>query len=394
MCYDEGTLMSYLDGEGPAEQRAEITAHLAACPTCSAAAEQLAADREFAASALDTLEPAATVVPLPLAATLAAPTPTARAAGRSAARQPEPARSSAARTWRIAAGIAAAALIFGSFGLAPVRHAAANLLQVFRVQKVQTVAISEADLANIESSLARGKGHVNLEAFGDVWIDGGGAKAKTVTASAAQSALDFPVRLPKGQASEPTLTLAAAQTYRFKLHVTAINEALQSYGSDRLLPEGLDGKEFSVKVPAILIAEYPAPAEVTNLPHNPHQVYVGQARSPELVVPDGVDSAQLRDVLVNLPFLPQSVRDQLASVNDWQSTLLIPNIDGTAHDVIINGSPAVVISPKSAARDARAKLGPLPDSTAVIWNEDGVVRAVGGPISETAAIDLAKSMMP
>jgi hypothetical protein len=391
MCYDEGTLMSHLDGEGSAEKRAEIAAHLAACPECATSAEQLAADREFASRVLDELEPAAEIVPLPVGTA----SPAARVAGHaSVASRPDLPRVSAGRTWRIAAGIAAAALIFGSFGLAPVRHAAASLLQVFRVQKVQTVTISEADLQNIETSLADGKGHVNLESFGDVWIDGGGAEAKTVTASAAQSALDFPVRLPKSQASKPTLTLTAAQTYRFKLHVAAINEALQSYGSDRLLPAALDGKEFSVKIPAILVAEYPAPVGVTNLPNGPADVYVGQARSPELVVPDGVDPSQLRDVLVNLPFLPQSVRDQLASVNDWQSTLLIPNIDGTAHDVTINGVPAVVISPKSAVRDARAKLGPLPDSTAVIWNDNGVVRGVGGPISETAAIDLAKSTMP
>ena len=41
----------------------------------------------------------------------------------------------------------------------------------------------------------------------------------------------------------------------------------------------------------------------------PDGIYVGQAHSPELVVPDGVDAASLRDVLLNLPFLPQSVRD-------------------------------------------------------------------------------------
>ena len=106
-----------------------------------------------------------------------------------------------------------------------------------------------------------------------------------------------------------------------------------------------------------------------------------------------MDAAQLRDVLLNLPFLPQNVRDQLAAVQDWQSTLIIPNVDGTAHDITIDGVTAVVISPKSAARDARGKLGPLPESTTVIWNDNGVVRAVGGPIDEETAIALAKSTM-
>jgi hypothetical protein len=111
------------------------------------------------------------------------------------------------------------------------------------------------------------------------------------------------------------------------------------------------------------------------------------------VVPDGVDASALRDVLLNLPFIPQTVRDRLASVNDWQSTLIIPNVDGAAHDVNVNGVNAVVISPKSAVRDARAKVSPLHDNTTVIWNDNGVVRAVGGPIDEGTALSLAKSTM-
>ena len=122
-------------------------------------------------------------------------------------------------------------------------------------------------------------------------------------------------------------------------------------------------------------------------------IYVGESRGPELVVPDGVDAAQLRDVLVNLPFLPENVRTQLAAVKDWQSTLIIPSVDGTAHDITIDGTPAVLVSPKSAARDLRAKMGPLPDSATVIWNQDGVIRAVGGAIDEETATSMAKSMI-
>ena len=62
----------------------------------------------------------------------------------------------------------------------------------------------------------------------------------------------------------------------------------------------------------------------------------------------------------------------------------------------IDGVNAVVITPKSAARDARAKVdraGPIIDTATVIWNDNGVVRAVGGPIDEGTAIALAKSTM-
>jgi hypothetical protein len=143
------------------------------------------------------------------------------------------------------------------------------------------------------------------------------------------------------------------------------------------------------------VARYPVPAGTSTAGWSDKTsgVYVGQARSPELTVPDGVDAAQLRTALLDLPFIPQTVRDQLAAIQDWQSTLIIPNIDGTAHDVSVDGVPAVVVTPKSAVRDARSKLAPLPDSSTVIWNDNGVVRAIGGPIDENTALGLARSTM-
>lgn len=379
MCYEDGRLIAYLDGEVTPEVHAEIAAHAETCQECAANVARLEADRAVAAEALAKLQPTAEVVSLD-------------------ARRDERRVSRHARRWGRAqiAAVAVAALVIASFAIAPVRNAAANLLQVFRVQKVQTVTISQADLQSIGTALEKG-GHVDLQAFGEAWIDGAASEPTTVTVAEAQAAVDFSIKLPTNQSGSPTLFLQKAQTYRFKLHVAAINDALKTYGSDRTLPEALDGKTFEVSVPAIVLARYgssnPNPAGQTG---NPDGVYVGQARSPELVVPEGVDAASLRDVLLNLPFLPQSVRTQLAAVSDWQSTLLIPNVDGTAHDVTIDGVSAVVITPKSAARDARKKatvLGPITDTTTVIWNDNGVVRAVGGPIDEGTAIALAKSTM-
>ena len=384
MCYDEGRLLAYLDDEVPASDRAEMTEHIAACDECSATAERLRADGEFAAGALAGLRPGAKVVLLP----------TAREDRRSAA----PAGRPAAWT-RYAVVAAVAALVLASFAFAPVRSAAADLLRVFRVQNVQTVNLTEADLSNIQNALKSGSGHVDLESLGEAWIEGGQAAAKPVTLPQAQAAVDFPIVLPKDAPGTPTLTLQPAATYRFKLHVPAINAALETYGSDRVLPDSLDGKVFTVNVPPVVLASYgSSPVEYAKTltagkPTGAAPVFVGQTRGPELVVPEGVDAAQLRGVLVNLPFLPQSVRDQLASVKDWQSTLIIPNVNGTARDITIDGVPAVLVSPRSAARDLRAKMGPLPDSATVIWNQGGVIRAVGGAIDEETATNMAKSMM-
>ncbi len=375
MCENEGRLLAYLDGEMSEPERADIESHVNGCAECAAVLTTLEADRDVAASALERLQPAAQVVEMPARRPSAAPA--ARRFSRS----------------RIAAAVAAA-LVVASFALPPVQNAAASLLQVFRVQKVQTVTLSQTDLNSISTALKKG-GHVDLQSFGDAWIDGASSSPTSVTLAQAQAALDFPIKLPSSESAQPALLLTHAQTYRFRLHVAAINDALASYGGDAKLPTALDGEVFTVNIPATLVARYPVPAgtNTAGWPDRTSGVYVGQARSPELTVPDGVDAAQLRTALLDLPFIPQTVRDQLAAIQDWQSTLIIPNVDGTAHDVSIDGVPAVVITPKSAARDARSKLAPLPDSSTVIWNDNGVVRAIGGPIDENTALGLARSTM-
>ena len=284
----------------------------------------------------------------------------------------------------------------GSFAFAPVRGVAAELLKVFRVQNVQTISVSADDLRNIGAALEKGQGHVDLKSMGEVSIDGAPTGPKPVTLAAAQAAVDFPIKLPSTVKGTPELTLQGAQTYKFKLHVDAINSALRYYGSDRTFPASVDGKVFQIKVPAIVLAHYGGAAGASRPGAPGSGIFVGQARSPELVVPEGVDAAQIRDVLLNLPFLPKNVRDQLASVSDWQSTLLVPNMGGTSRDVTIDGVPAVVISPASAARTLRSKVGPQAvsaDFATVVWNQSGVVRAVGGPMTSDEAIALARSCM-
>lgn len=399
MCYEEGRLMEYLDGEVTGDERAEMQSHLRGCPSCESALSTLAADRDVAAGALARLktadeETAAAAAGVSSAAALAAtPTPAGRVA-----------RSRLARIgWPRIAAAAAAVIVAASLSLAPVRGAVADFLKVFRVQKVQVISMSAADLKTIGDTLKNGSGHVNLKAMGDVWISGPKATPKIVTLAEAQGALDFPVRLPSPMSASPTLTLRPAETYEFKLKVDAINQVLKYYGSDRTLPAALDGKVFTVKMPAILLATYagtptavsaptPAPMHPEGGRFDENAIFVGQARSPELIVPDGVDPAQLREVLLNLPFLPQSVRDQLAAVSDWQSTLLVPDIGGAAHNTTIDGVPAVVMDRPSMPR-LKQPGSTVPQWVTVVFNQNGVVRAIGGPTNEETAIGMAKSMM-
>jgi hypothetical protein len=374
MHYDEGRLLAYADGEASPEERDEIAAHVQECGDCAATLARVESDREFATQALRRLEPAAEVIPLPVQVETAPREPVRRF------------------RWSAVAAAAAIVLVLSAMAFTPVRSMAAGLLKVFRVQNVQTIDLSQADMQNISAALKSGEGHIDLKSMGEVWIDGAGSQPKQVTLGEAQAAVDFPVKLPSGMPAEPKISLQQAQTYRFKLNVAAINKALKYYGSDQTLPSSIDGKVFSVEVPAIVLAEYTDPTLTSSNPDIPQQIAVGQARSPELVVPDGVNAAELRSVLLSLPFIPQSVRDQLAAMTDWESTLVIPNVGGSSRSISLDGVRAVVVRPEGPFVEGR-NGGELPATTTVIWNDNGVVRGVGGPINEETAINLAKSTM-
>ena len=63
MCYEDGRLLAYLDGESDAGRaRRDCGARLETCEECSANVARLEADRAVAADALAKLQPTAEVV--------------------------------------------------------------------------------------------------------------------------------------------------------------------------------------------------------------------------------------------------------------------------------------------------------------------------------------------
>jgi hypothetical protein len=410
MCYEDGQLMAFVDGEGDDASRSQIDEHLLACTSCAGALSRIQADREITGAAMDLLRvtaerPAATAAEAPRTEADKPGAPAMAPVGSPP--HDGPGRSGAwiARIgWRKLAAAAAAVLFASSFALAPVRTFAGEILKVFRVQRVQSISLTEQDIQSISESLSSGEGHVDLKELGDVWVDGAQGDSREVTVEEAQAALGFEVRLPAGVEGTRTLMLQAGQTVKFKLNAAKVNEVLAFYGAKTLLPDSVDGKEFTVKVPSVLMATIekqgaaaklvpvdPDDPSLGTMPAEPYITLV-QARSPELTVPDGVDPLVLRDVLLNLPFLPQNVRDQLASISDWQHTMIVPNVGGQARDVTIGGVDAVVMTssygPDPSAPDAAAQ-----EMTSIVWNQGDVIRGLNGMLSEKEATDLVGTMI-
>ncbi len=411
MCYEEGRLMEFVDGETGGSLADEIEAHVSACAECAEAVTRLREDRAFAEASLTGLR---VWEPTPMASreVTAASWPASSASVSSTSdetpvRRPGWSARIAEFGWGKAASIAIAVLALSSLGFAPVRSFASDVLRVFRVERIQTISLSAADLERISSALSGGEGHIDMEGLGEAWVDGVEPEAREVTLEEARAGVDFPVTLPDASVgSTVAVTLQSAATLKFKLKVAEVNKLLAYYGSERDLPKSLDGKVFEVKIPAVVLATYGQEDPDVGFV-NP--VTIGQARSPELIVPDGVNPMELRDVLVSLPLLPEHVRQQLASIDDWQHTLIVPSVGGSAREITIGGVPAVLMKseetfeaggqtmegaadPDAPAGDRSTRPDEVAPPVTIIWQQDGVVRAVFAP-GEKKAIAIAESMI-
>lgn len=376
-CYDTGTLQAFLDGEFNESYRRQLAKHLLSCDVCSATVESLRENQAFSNARLNGYYHALTSdsVDTGLAwnkfskGKLLKKTHLGKGVFKMVGRY----RSVAA-----AAVVVLAVAVSFSFG--SVRTAASELLSVFRVEKVETVSITPDDMANIERSIREGAGQVDIDNFGKLEFNGK-TEPTRVTQSEASENLDFqlklPAVLPDGfQVRE--FNKSGSGTMNLTLDTVKTNEVLKSLGSSKLLPDDLNGRMFTVTFPATVQVLY------TGL--NDSRIIVLQGRSPELLAP-GSDVAAIREALLSLPFLPESLRRQLAAVDDWQHTILVPDVGGSSQEVIVAGQQGVFVTPGSSENhNERGNCNSL------VWQKDGVVYVISGNLNLEQAQQMAVTM--
>ena len=100
----------------------------------------------------------------------------------------------------------------------------------------------------IGKNLEKGDAHVSLKELGDVWVEGkpnfGSEPPTTTTLSAAEAAVDFPIKVPSGVEGSQSVLVSPAATVKFKLNIDKVNELLRYYGAEKFFSKSLDGKTF------------------------------------------------------------------------------------------------------------------------------------------------------
>lgn len=373
MCCSEGTLQAYLDRELDESERRQVEEHLRSCARCRALLARLEGEQEL--------------VDRTVGSYLAAPLTTAAKATRDWNRLESHLRPVKKESWYVMArrhrlalmGVAAVITLAVGLSFGSVRAAAARLLGVFRVTRFQTIAVTPGDLARVERMLREGIGSVRLGDYGEIEMATEGTDG-LVSLDQAKAAVDFGLRLPsrlpagmefQGLWATPSVRLSLT------LAVDRANAFLTSLGGTKMLPQELDGEEFTLRIPAAIDAQYGGDGSL----------HVLQARSPELDVPGDAGAEAVRDALLAMPFLPDNVKRQVAAVEDWQHTFLVPDVRGSTQETTVNGAPGVYITVPTEYQDEGRET-----PNALVWEKSGVVYAIVGEFDLEEGLAVANSM--
>lgn len=277
--------------------------------------------------------------------------------------------------WRLAIGGLAAALAL-TFALATPdgQAAAAAFLAQFRSQRLAIVTF--------DPNQTRQTGLFRLERLGTVQNRQPQRPADVANVQEASSRAGFPVlqpdpaTLPPGAAKTPKVRFAPPSETRLTFDRQKTREYFDSINrKDLALPERLHGSTLVVALPPIVMLEY---ATADNKP----AVMVGQAREVQVGVEGTASLDEVRNFLLGLPDLPPDLARQLRSIQDWTSTLPIPvPVDKmTWQETNIAGAQAYILNDNTG-------LG-----SGVIWQRDGRILGVAGPMKATDLRRVAESL--
>lgn len=189
--------------------------------------------------------------------------------------------------------------------------------------------------------------------------------------------LDVPevTTLPRGVSGEPVYQAGGKVSATFTFSADRAAEAAADAGKTLPpLPPGLDGSQ-------VRLVAGPGVAQMWSSSAGVPALVVGRAVAPS-AFSSGVPFETVRDYLLSLPGLPESVAAQLRAFTADGSTLPLPVPAGqvTTSSARVNGAPATVL----ATRDRTM--------AAVVWVDDGVVTAVAGALDTDEVLAIAREL--
>ena len=213
------------------------------------------------------------------------------------------------------AGFTALAMLVLLF-VPPVRAAAGQLLQVFRVQKVMFIPTSLDRIQQLEQS---GFDPSNLFMAEPELVNSPAAPQTVASAAEASDAAGFAVQEPQqlpSAATSKSFVVNDRRVVQLQVNVAAARELLGLMGvNDVQIPDALGAQPIVADVAQTVESSYEGPR---------YRLELLQGRSPDVNLPEGVDLAQLGKAGLRLLGMDPVQAEALAAQIDWSSTFVFP----------------------------------------------------------------------
>jgi hypothetical protein len=375
---DDGVLRRIYDE--PAAITAAEQAHLAGCAECRARFADLQADAQFAATLF-----AAPVRPANITAALArvraqvqpAPAPAEtnrRGRDHTVRRIPMYAATQRRRLASPLGAFALAAAVIGGVALSPAASLAGGFLTIFEPKVIVAVPVTTSELQSLP----------NLSAYGTM---SGGRGTHAIQASSASQAaalagtsLRVPGWLPAGVPSTVSYQVLPASTATFTFSAARVRASAAATGKPLPpMPPSLDGSSIRATVGPVVVATYGS--NTLSMKHAVPDLVIAQAPAPSMAS-TGASVQQILNYILLQPGISPALVSEIKAIGDPTSTLPIPiPIDfATAQPVRVNGVSGLAIGDNT-------RVG-----SGVVWEQDGMVYAVAGGMSESDVLAVARSL--
>jgi len=243
-----------------------------------------------------------------------------------------------------------------------------SIFQIFETKQFAAVTVTPTDIKTLSE----------LSQFGKLTWSSQAEPHQVATLAAAMSETGLPgisVRVPASVTAAPKYGAMAKTSATFVFDAATAQRSAAAIGRTAPpMPAKLDGSTLIFSGGPAIVITYGDEAASGAL-------FVGVAKAPT-VSSDGATVAELQAYLLSQPSVSPALAAQIRAIGDPASTLPVPIPAGQvqAKNVSVHGTTGLFVGDSTG-------LG-----SGVIWQQNGLVYAVGGSLTEAEVLAVANSL--
>ena len=279
------------------------------------------------------------------------------------------------RNWLFAA---IAAVLIALFLLPNSGALAGQFLSLFSIQQFQPVQVTKQDVQSLSS-----RPIPTFEDLGTLNIQTGSLQTQdNLTQAQAAQLVNFPIlipgSLPQGISGTPNFSVIGAGSGTFTFSASKTHAFFQKNGYGNInIPANLDGSTYDVTTTPGVVISYGNGTTT--------QFMIVEFPSPVVHATGSASLEELRNVALSIPGLPPQLVSQLKQIDLSSGVVPLPIPSGIdSQSITVHGTQGLLLTKNISTTIPQMKK--FPAGSAVIWQTNGIIYAVGGTVSNTTQL--------